>query len=326
MRWTLRWVIRLGCSKGGRRRQLVRLAYCDIAARAIVKRSAVGMRVQQTLSHCCRCGKALSIILIVFGLKMTLPPEALRVPEDLLDSARLLPDRLSMLPLLPKEAIFAEVGVAIGDFSQAVMSVCQPSLFIAIDTFRLHELPLLWGQPSDVFLKGQTHKFAYRSRFADAIGSGKIRVLEGDSATCLEQLGDLSIDIIYLDADHRYEFIQKDLAAARHKVRDNGWIIVNDYIMVAELGDTIPYGVVNATNEFMIEHDWGVQYFALQTRMFCDVALRPKRYLQKSQMGPEALIADNMRLRNEMTALRNSNSWRVTAPLRAIARLLPRVG
>ena len=230
-----------------------------------------------------------------------------------------------MLPLLPRGAVFAEVGVGLGHFTELVLERCAPSLFLAIDEFRLHELPTLWEQPSEVALGGRTHADAFKARFAAPIEAGRMRVLEGDSAACLEQLDDASIDIIYVDADHRYEYVRRDLAVARRKVRADGWIIVNDYLMVAALGDAIPYGVVNATNEFMIEHAWGMQYFALQTRMFCDVALRPAHLLQGGDRHLEELTAQARQLRSEITDLRRSTSWRATEFLRRATRVARRL-
>ena len=244
---------------------------------------------------------------------MTLPPEAPTLPARLLHGASVLPNREAILPLLPKGCEFAEVGVGTGGFTRQVLSVCAPRLFVGIDEFRLHELDTLWGQPTQTLFGGGTHAQSYRAGFADRIASGRMRVLEGDSADCLEQLEDRSLDVIYVDADHRYEFVRRDLAVARRKVRDDGWIIVNDYIMVAELGATIPYGVVNATHEFMLEHDWGMQYLALQTRMFCDVVLRPGH-----------LLPDLATLQHEVALLRGSTSWRMTRPLRAAVGLVMR--
>ena len=134
-------------------------------------------------------------------------------------------------------------------------------------------------------------------------------IVESQSADCLDRLPDRSLDAIYLDADHRYEFVKRDLEAAWRAVRDDGWIIVNDYIMVPMLGATISYGVVSATHEFMLDHDWGLQHLALQTRMFCDVVLRPA-YLLRDEAGD---------LREELAALRASTCWRLTAPLRTVA-------
>jgi hypothetical protein len=48
---------------------------------------------------------------------------------------------------------------------------------------------------------------------------------------------------------------------------------MNDYIM-RDLGGE--YGVIHATNEFMIAENWEMIYFALEQNMFCDVVLRKK--------------------------------------------------
>lgn len=246
---------------------------------------------------------------------MDLPPPAPVLPQRLLDGASLLADRAALLPLLPRHCVFAEVGVGLGGFSEAVLSVCDPALFLAIDEFRLHELPELWGQPTQALFGGRTHADAYRERFRAALAADRMRLLEGDSAACLDRLDDASVDVIYVDADHRYEYVRRDLAAAVRKVRPDGWIIVNDYVMVAELGSSIPYGVVNAAHEFMLEHDWGIRYFALQERMFCDVALRPAHLLGPPRAALEAGIG----------ALLSSRSWRITSPLRACAALARQV-
>ncbi len=253
---------------------------------------------------------------------MSLPPEALPLPPHLLDCASVLPDRTAILPLLPKGAVFAEVGVAAGDFSALVLSVCEPSLFIAVDLFRLHEVPSLWGRPTTEVFAGRSHGDAYRSRFAPQIAAGRMRVLEGDSAACLDTLAPASVDIVYLDAEHDHDSVRRDLAAAHRVVAEDGWIILNDYVIVPGLDEPTLYGVVHAAHEFMTRHDWGMQYLALQTRMFCDVALRPARCLQRPEARIGTLAADNERLRAEIAALRNSTSWRATAPVRATSDLL----
>jgi len=256
---------------------------------------------------------------------VSLPPEAPALPPRLLDCASVLADRDAILPLLPRGKVFAEVGVATGDFSQKVMAVCAPSLFIGIDAFRLHELTEFWGRPiMDVF-GGRSHGDAYRARFAAGIAAGRVRVLEGNSWDCLDRLKPGSVDIVYVDAEHDYDSARRDLAAAGRAVAPDGWIIVNDYIMVAELHDATPYGVVHATNEFMLAQDWGMQYFALQTRMFCDVALRPAHLLQRPEAGLGVLAAENRRLRAEIAALRESTSWRAMAPVRATTQLVRRL-
>ncbi len=202
---------------------------------------------------------------------------AAKLPAHLLQNARILPDRTDILPLLPKGKVFVEVGVAFGQFTDLILEICQPSLFIAIDLFRLHELETMWGRPTAEWLDGKDHLSFYRDKYRDLIEAGRMQVLAGDSAEMLASLPDGSIDILYLDADHTYEGVKRDLAALAPKLHEDGILIANDYTMVEVGLSGEPYGVIQAVNEFMIAENWEMIYFALQNYMYCDVALRRAR-------------------------------------------------
>jgi hypothetical protein len=265
----------------------------------------------------------------------TLDPAA-RLTEHLLANARLLPDREAILPLLPKRKVIAEVGVALGYFSDQFMRICEPDRFIAVDLFNLHTIPELWGQPTKELFSDGTHGAFYRTRFADPIGQGKVTVLEGDSVAALATLDDASLDIVYVDADHTYESVKRELAIIRRKVRDDGYVILNDYIMNEAGFSNAAYGVIQATNEFMIAENWEMIYFAFQSYMFCDVVLRqastaPVAVPDARAVNPyyaallgqiAELEARNASLAQTLDALRASTSWRITAPMRALRRWL----
>ena len=205
---------------------------------------------------------------------MTDPRACARLPERLLANCRVLSDRMSILPLLPKGRVIAEVGVAFGDFSQEMIGICQPGRFIGIDSFTLHELPAVWGKPRQETFGELTHEQYYRRRFAEPIRRGVMEVLAGDSCDALARLPDRSVDIFYVDADHSYESVRGELSIIKHKIRPDGLIILNDYIMNEAEFSHHPYGVIQATNEFMIAEDWEMIYFAFQFYMYCDVVLR----------------------------------------------------
>ena len=80
-------------------------------------------------------------------------------------------------------------------------------------------------------------------------------------------------DWIYIDAAHDYQSVKKDLFQAKRTIKENGLIIMNDYIMFDHFTKE-KYGVVQATNEFMIENNYEMLYFALHQDMFCDVVLK----------------------------------------------------
>lgn len=196
-----------------------------------------------------------------------------RLPDHLLANARVVANRLAALPLWPKNAVIAEIGVGLGQFSRPVLDVCKPTRFLAIDLFDLHELPVLWGRPTDATFGGLTHEAHYRKQFAAEISAGLMQVHRGESAASLAALPDRSVDVFYVDADHRYEGVRRDLEALLPKVKPDGWIVLNDYIP-ADTFSNEPYGVIQAGNEFMIAHGWEMAYLALAPMMYCDVGLR----------------------------------------------------
>lgn len=176
---------------------------------------------------------------------------------------------LGLRDRLPPNPVVCEVGVALGDFSQFLLDALQPREFIAIDLFQLHEVETLWGKPTLEIFRGKTHAEFYRKRFH----SSNMRIIEGDSVEGLRSLANESVDLIYLDGDHRYPGIKADTAEAATKVTGDGLLVFNDYIMYDHIqkGD---YGVVATVNELVNETDWRIVSFALQHAMFCDIALQ----------------------------------------------------
>jgi hypothetical protein len=199
-----------------------------------------------------------------------------RLPAHLLANARVLNDRTAILPLLPKGACIVEVGVGLGDFSRQFLDVCEPARFLAIDLFDLHRLDALWGRPTTEIFGQDTHETTYRKRFAAEIGAGRMETVAAESAAAIAALPDRSVDVFYLDADHTYEAVRRDLAAALPKLRDNGWLVLNDYAPSSIGYPEMPYGVIEACHEFMVEHDWEMTHLALAWAMYCDVVLRKR--------------------------------------------------
>lgn len=215
------------------------------------------------------------------------------LPWYLLRNARVLSTRNDLLPLLPKGGVIAEIGVMTGTFSRLLLDACRPKCFYAIDLFGIHALPEVWGKPTTEVFGGLTHEDFYKRTFAAEIAEGRMKVLAGDSQAMLERIPDASLDIVYVDADHTYPSVAAELRLCARKIRpDTGLIIVNDYVMVDALyGGNAFYGVIQATNEFMIREGWEMVAFALQDHMFCDVVLRKlprsrlRRFMQRAALN-----------------------------------------
>jgi hypothetical protein len=193
--------------------------------------------------------------------------------QEHVDGAILYADRVQALDALPRGGVVAEIGVAAGDFSAAMLARLAPRRFDAFDLFNVHETEQFMGwSPKDRFDKG-THRTHFERRFAREIATGIVHVHEGDSSGEMDKQPDTSYDAIYIDGDHSLEGVKRDAEVSARKIKSDGILVFNDYIAF-DYVKGVPYGVVQVVNDFCVNHGWRVLYFALQNAMFCDIALR----------------------------------------------------
>jgi hypothetical protein len=139
-----------------------------------------------------------------------------------------------------------------------------------LDTFELHLIPTIWGIPTEDLLEGKPHLDFYRDRFS-SLGD-RVVTKQGLSHESLRGLPDKAFDLIYIDAGHDYENVQRDAELSQQKLKDEGILVFNDYIMFDHIRQ-VPYGVVQAVNELVVGGGWRVIALALHHDLFCDIAL-----------------------------------------------------
>jgi Methyltransferase domain len=167
----------------------------------------------------------------------------------------------------------AEVGVMYGDFSDSLLHTIEPELFVAIDIFRMHEIPVIWNKASSDRFQGMTHRAFYEKRFASC--GGQVRCEEGASWEVLSRYPNASFDMIYVDAGHDYESVKRDAEVAKEKIKPEGILIFNDYIRYSHYEDCY-YGVIPVVNELVVKQGFEVVGFALNSDMYCDMAVRKR--------------------------------------------------
>lgn len=204
---------------------------------------------------------------------MNAPTDPAEIKSEHLNGARLFANREDMIKAFARPTeIVGEIGVALGDFSKKLIEVFNPGYFVAFDMFNMHEQEgLIWGKTSSELLKGKTHPQYYRDEMDGLIE--RLLIEAGRSQDNLKKYGDKSFDVLYIDGDHNYEPVKEDAGIALQKIKDDGLIIFNDYVMYDHFGG-YPYGVVQVVNEIVASTDWKIVGFALQRWMFCDIALQ----------------------------------------------------
>ena len=173
--------------------------------------------------------------------------------EQHLENCVVLPNRLVLLDKMPQRSIVVEVGVKKGTFSAQLLKRCQPSQLHLIDR------------------NLKNHKI--KKKFETDISNGVVHLHQGDSSTVLDSFPDEYFDFIYIDADHSYNGVTRDITVAKHKVKDGGYLVFNDYTYWSPI-ECMRYGVQQAVNELCINEGWEVIYFALAHFMYCDVVIR----------------------------------------------------
>lgn len=168
-----------------------------------------------------------------------------------MEGAQLVPGREALLAHLPSRGVVCEVGVWEGEFSLRILDIARPRELHLIDA-ELHRLD--------------------RRLLAPGREAREIVLHEGDSADCLGRLPDHHFDWIYVDADHRFEGVSRDIAAARAKVKPEGFLVFNDYIRWTRR--STEYGVIPAVNRLIVEDGWRIAFIALSESGYNDVALR----------------------------------------------------
>jgi len=182
-----------------------------------------------------------------------LPHSAPMLTNKHVEGCYVLPDRETILQQMKRGGIVAEVGVQTGEFSRSILNICSPSKIHLIDI--------------------DLSSHSIHEKFGKEINEEIVQLHEEDSSSAIKKFPDRYFDFIYIDGDHSYDGIKKDIMAGKSKVKEDGFLIFNDYTYWSPV-ECMEYGVIQAVNELCLEDDWKMIYFAFGYFMYCDVAIR----------------------------------------------------
>ncbi len=169
------------------------------------------------------------------------------VPQELLSGCRMFASRFDLIEALPRNGLVAELGTYKGDFARELLTRCEPSHLDIIDI--------------------------NYSLFDAAVGNdSRVTCHTGQSHTVIGTFPDEHFHWIYIDADHSYDGVCRDIAAAAPKVRPGGYVVFNDFAHIDPLMGR--YGVHRAVTEFAVSNRWALSHFALHGAGLYDVALQ----------------------------------------------------
>jgi hypothetical protein len=143
-----------------------------------------------------------------------------------------------------KKLTGVEVGVLNGDYSEKIYNYFNKKFdfnFYLVDP---------WKEFSDYNQKilDQSYKNVLK-KFRDI---KKVRILRQTSEIASEKFDNKSLDFVYIDGNHEYNYVLKDLKLWFPKLKSHGVLFGDDY--------SRSYGVHKAVNEFAFDNKLSVMF------------------------------------------------------------------
>ncbi|MDC0060081.1 class I SAM-dependent methyltransferase [Pelagibacteraceae bacterium] len=139
--------------------------------------------------------------------------------------------RSYILEQLDKNSKIVEVGVWKGDFSKQIWNISSPNLLVLVDSWKFDEkvrgcAPQVSGEePLNQHFFDQAKKDTY-DKFKNV---QNVNILDLNSLEASSKYEDNFFDYIYIDAEHTYKAVTKDLEVWYPKLKKNGTLFGDDY-------------------------------------------------------------------------------------------------
>jgi hypothetical protein len=172
--------------------------------------------------------------------------------DEHMKGSRIYPDRWSMARCLPVDCVGAEIGSYTGYFTAHLAEVARPR------ELHIFDLDFARFPEDDISRK---------------LAPAKLIKHLGDSSSNLDALAEHYFDWIYVDGDHGYAGVARDLLAADRTLKPGGLMMCNDYTNWSSL-EGRPYGVARAINEFILKSNYRMEGYAFHHAGNGDVLLR----------------------------------------------------
>lgn len=146
--------------------------------------------------------------------------------------------------------IIAEIGVRTGrNFWRLIDH--RPSFAVAVDCWLDDGIP---GRNDQ--MANQNELDAQYQAFADMVKDKPyVKICRGYSFDVVKQFPDDFFDFIYIDADHTYEGVSRDILDWWPKIKSGGFLVGDDFRTITYNRARVKFGVIQAVSEHVIKHN-----------------------------------------------------------------------
>jgi hypothetical protein len=120
-----------------------------------------------------------------------------------------------------------EVGTFKGEFSKELLSIWNGTLYM-VD---------VWRPLGDEYIDASNHSNFEHGIYTDAINNidsfgDRAVMIRSSSVTGSDIFQNESLDFVYIDANHAYEFVKEDIIKWWPKVKSGGWLCGHDFLKI----------------------------------------------------------------------------------------------
>lgn len=139
-------------------------------------------------------------------------------------------DRIGLLSVLPNNSVCAEIGVWLGEYSEAIIKCSNPKELYLIDMWDVQELKTeAYADYYIHFTKTEQYLGVYNYLLNKFSSNENIKLIRSDSVEASANFSDDFFDWVYIDADHSYQGVTNDLNAYYKKVKTGGFLCGHDW-------------------------------------------------------------------------------------------------
>lgn len=145
-----------------------------------------------------------------------------------------------------KEICGAEIGVDMRNNSLYIFKQLNVKNLILVDT---------WNDYPD-YISKRPHKENYKLILDNFKLNPKIWILRGFSREIVKEVKNNSLDFVYIDANHRYDYVYEDIELWYNKVKVGGIIAGHDINIIDVIRVVKDFCYKKCTNFFIEKPDW----------------------------------------------------------------------
>lgn len=169
-----------------------------------------------------------------------------------------------LFDILPAHSVCAEVGVWKGEFSERILQKSEPEMLHLIDPWEFQP-----SFPNRMYggkkAASQDDMDAIFSRVQQKIGiQDNVNIVRKKSHEAAKVLPERSLDWVYIDGNHFYEYVKQDLKYYYTIVKEGGYIAGDDY----DWGPNFDFPVRSAIHEFICLKSYNVEIVTVKNGQF----------------------------------------------------------